>query len=82
MTSSVILSINGVTRGKDEIGTHVFRDHIVKMDFHPVDASDKRCGFVAVYSTYYLFGNSLFSFRVIILCFTGSQSSDAFWMQK
>ena len=26
-----------------------------KMDFNPVDASDKRCRFVAVYSTYYLF---------------------------
>ena len=45
-----------------------------KMDFNPVDALDKRCSFVPVYSTYYLFWDwdSLFLFRVIFLCFTGS----------
>ena len=55
-----------------------------KLDLNTLEASDKRCSFVAVCSTHYLFChlNSLVLFRVNILCFTCALSFDAFSMQK
>ena len=53
-----------------------------KLDFNPLEGSWR--SFVAVCTCYYLFWNlnSLVSFRVIILCVTGSLCFDSFSKQK